>query len=84
MITEEDKGKLKSVLGHNYTISVQDYLFKMGHRNTHGKPFTQTHIRQVMNGYQSHKVIEDAIYAVAESEEQNVKKKKQQLEKIAS
>lgn len=77
MITETERAQIKTILGHRYAEDVKDFLFKSGFRNKNGYPHSTVQIRQVMNGGQSHPVIEDAIIVLTEEKDRHLTAAKQ-------
>ncbi len=77
MITEEEKIKLKSILGSFYSQKVYNRLLKTGKRNPDGTIIKKSWIRVVFNGQREQPDIEEAIYYVA-AEEKKLKEKLQQ------
>ncbi|WP_421811725.1 hypothetical protein [Flagellimonas sp.] len=65
MITKKQKKELTAILGNKYSESIMDELHRLGMRNRNGLPFSDSHIRNVMNGYQEQKNLEKVIFDLA-------------------
>lgn len=61
MITKEQRKKLKETLGYHYTGDVLKILKKRGITNRKGAPYGSSMIRNVYNGLNENKEIENAI-----------------------
>jgi len=61
MIHKEQRKKLKEVLGHNYTEQVLKILKERKVTNRKGTAYGKSMIRNVFNGFNENKTIENAI-----------------------
>ncbi|KAB8155435.1 hypothetical protein EZY14_005990 [Kordia sp. TARA_039_SRF] len=61
MITKEQRKRLKKTLGYHYTGNVLKILKKRGITNRKGSPYGSSMIRNVYNGLNENKEIENAI-----------------------
>lgn len=61
MIHKEQRKKLKKVLGYHYTAAVLKILKENKITNKRGKPYGTSMIRNVFNGLNENKHIENAI-----------------------
>ncbi|WP_298510617.1 hypothetical protein [uncultured Kordia sp.] len=61
MITEKQRKELKKALGYHYTDDVLKILKKRGVTNKKGAPYGRSMIRNVYNGLNGNKEIENAI-----------------------
>ncbi|MFK7747816.1 MAG: hypothetical protein AB8B65_05475 [Kordia sp.] len=61
MITEKQREKLKKILGYHYTNDVLKILKKRGITNRKGTAYGSSMIRNVFNGLNENKEIENAI-----------------------
>lgn len=61
MITEKQRKELKKVLGYHYTNDVLKILKKRGITNKKGTAYGRSMIRNVYNGLNENKEIENAI-----------------------
>lgn len=62
MISKAQKNKLKRVLKRSFIPDIQDILSKKNILNKKGLQYSVPYISQVLNGVESNKNIEDAIF----------------------
>lgn len=87
MITEKEKKRIIEVLGKHYSNKIIEYLQTKGIVNAKGQAFSQTSIRQIVNGFDgNNKPVELEILKLVDkterTDQKNAERRKRYIAKV--
>jgi hypothetical protein len=82
MISEVEQKELKQLIGHQYSVEVQELLESKSIRNRNGHPHSLEYIRMVFQGHRQNQDVEAAIWELAKQKKQYAAAILKQKEKL--